>query len=93
MAAIAGKHAAWGLRRKLLLATSLLLLVCCALLLDTFWRAGELQAITPQPLSCRRVTGVTGPEDITYDRRRGVAYVSATDARAFFKEEPAYGAL
>ena len=93
MAALAFDPKAWGFRRKLWLATALVVLVFCGLLFDTCWRAGELSALGSEPLDCRRVAGVTGPEDITYDRRREVAYVSATDARAFFMEAPAVGAI
>ncbi len=60
---------------------------------DSVRRAGELETLTPRPLDCRAVTGVIGPEDITVDRARAVAYISATDARAFAHGRPARGAL
>jgi arylesterase / paraoxonase len=63
------------------------------LLLDTLHSAGELTSLTPRPLHCRSVPGLVGPEDITVDRARDVAYISATDARAIMKKQTAFGAL
>jgi arylesterase/paraoxonase len=60
---------------------------------DSLIRAGELTTLTPRPLDCRSVSGVIGPEDITVDRARDVAYISATDVRAFMKGHTAFGAL
>lgn len=60
---------------------------------DAVLRAGELTSLTPHPLDCRRVPGLIGPEDITVDRARDVAYISANDWRAAMKQRPGFGAL
>lgn len=80
--------------RKIVLWVSLgFVAVAFAFAFDSVRRAGELASLTPRPLDCRSVPGLIGPEDITVDLARDVAYVSATDSRAFMKEQRAFGAL
>jgi arylesterase/paraoxonase len=71
----------------------LFVLALLGLAFDSFRRAGEFGKLTPRPLDCRAVGGVIGPEDITVDRGRDVAYISATDARAFGRGQPAAGGI
>jgi len=80
-------------KRRVGLSFLLFVVVLGAWLLETTRRAGELAELTPQPLECRKVPGVVGPEDITYDSRRGVAYISANDSRAELQGRLATGAL
>jgi arylesterase/paraoxonase len=61
--------------------------------LDSMRHAGELTGLTPVRLDCRAVPGVIGPEDITVDRARKVAYISATDSRSFMANRRGVGAL
>jgi arylesterase/paraoxonase len=61
--------------------------------LDSMRRGGEFTTLTPRPLDCRAVPGVIGPEDITIDRARKVAYISATDIRAVMANRPGVGAI
>jgi arylesterase/paraoxonase len=70
-----------------------LLLLVVVFSVDALWRAGEFKTLTPRPLECRQVSGVIGPEDITVDPVRQVAYISATDARSLLHERPAAGGL
>lgn len=72
---------------------SIIVVALLGLAFDSFRRAGELKTLTPRPLECRAVTGLVGPEDVTVDRGRDVAYISATDSRAFAKQQPATGVL
>jgi arylesterase / paraoxonase len=57
------------------------------------WQAGEWRTIEPRPLDCRTVDGVIGPEDITIDSKRGVAYLSSNDWRALQFGEATRGAI
>jgi arylesterase/paraoxonase len=48
-------------------------------------KAGFFRSLTPvSPGNCKQVTGVIGPEDITIDQERGIAYISGYDRRATF---------
>jgi arylesterase/paraoxonase len=79
--------------KRFAVAALVLLVVVAAIALDSMRRAGEFLTLTPQPLDCREVTGVIGPEDITVDRARNVAYISSTDSRTFMKNGAGSGAL
>jgi arylesterase/paraoxonase len=67
--------------------------VIVGVVVDSLRRAGELATLTPRPLACRSISGVIGPEDITFDRKRRVAYISGADVRALMNGRPATGAL
>ena len=57
-------------------------------------RAGELKTIEPHFAgSCERVDGVVGAEDITFDPRSTVAYISSDDRRATLAGHPVPGAI
>jgi len=59
-----------------------------------YWRAGELRTIEPHFAgTCRRVAGVVGPEDITFDPRSTLAYISSDDRRATLAGRPVPGAI
>ena len=56
--------------------------------------AGQLKTIEPHFAgTCTPVPGVPGPEDITFDPRSGVAYVSSDDRRATMAGRPVPGAI
>jgi arylesterase/paraoxonase len=70
-----------------------LTLVIATLVFDSLRRAGELETLVAKPLACDAVSGVIGPEDITVDRRRGIAYLSSNDSRAAMQGRTVPGAL
>lgn len=55
--------------------------------------AGFFRDLEPSPLVCVSVGGVVGPEDVTIDRERAVAYLSGYDRRAAMRGEPKAGAI
>lgn len=62
--------------------------------LSLLYRAGTFRRIHPHfSGTCTLVKGPIGPEDLTIDRRSNVAYISASDRRAFFAGNPVPGAI
>ena len=58
------------------------------------WLTGTFRRINPHFAgTCHLVPGPVGPEDITIHPRTGVAYVSATDRRAWNSRRPVPGAI
>ena len=55
--------------------------------------AGFFRNLEPKSLVCVSVGGVTGPEDVTIDRERSVAYLSGYDRRAAQAGKPMPGAI
>ena len=71
-----------------------LILLGAGFTVRTLWRAGAFRTLTPHFAgSCRLVPGPVGPEDITIDAARRVAYVSASDRRALAAGRPVPGAI
>ncbi len=63
----------------------LFILVCAAAAwaVSLYWVAGEFKTIRPHfSGACKAIPGLHGPEDITIDPRKAVAYISAYDRRA-----------
>ncbi|MFP4004538.1 MAG: SMP-30/gluconolactonase/LRE family protein [Alphaproteobacteria bacterium] len=55
--------------------------------------AGFFRDLEPKELACVSVGGVIGPEDVTIDRERTLAYLSGYDRRAAGRGEPQPGAI
>ncbi|MEY4583203.1 MAG: hypothetical protein RL701_7906 [Pseudomonadota bacterium] len=70
-----------------------LVLLVLGFAVDALARAGEFKTLSARPLECRKVSGVIGPEDITVDPVRQVAYIAASDARSMLKQRAASGGL
>ncbi len=52
-------------------------------ILKLVWDAGQFNTLAPHfEGTCREITGVIGPEDITIHSKTGIAYISAYDRRA-----------
>lgn len=77
-----------------LFALLALLIAVGGYVLYIYVKAGEMKSIEPHFAgSCQRVPGVVGAEDITFDPRSTVAYVSSDDRRATLAGRPVPGAI
>ena len=83
------------MRSRLVLASVLLVLAGSGgVVLRQLAKAGLFTRIEPHFAgSCRLVTGVVGPEDITIHPRSGIALVSASDRRADMAGHPVPGGI
>lgn len=83
------------MRRRLIVVTILALVVLIGgWTLSLLYRAGTFRRIHPHfNGTCSLIKGPVGPEDITIHPRTNVAYVSASDRRAFMAGKPVPGAI
>lgn len=83
------------MRRRLIVFTILAVVVLVGgWVLSILYRAGTFRRIQPHfNGTCALIEGPIGPEDITIDPRTKVAYVSASDRRAFFAGKAVPGAI
>jgi arylesterase/paraoxonase len=69
--------------KKILIIIGVIVLVIAGLVVWTVWSAGEFKTVTPFSAGpCQVVDGLLGSEDITIDRRTGMAFISSCDFRA-----------
>ncbi len=69
--------------KKALLILLIIILAVAGWVFKLFWDAGQLKTLTPHFAgSCKQISGVIGPEDITIHPKTGIAYISAYDRRA-----------
>lgn len=81
-------------RRLIWLLVLLVVLLVGGWVLRLLWLTGTFRRITPHFAgSCHLVRGPVGPEDITIHPRTGMAFISATDRRAWGEGRPVPGAI
>jgi len=81
-----------GIKKAIIIGAVILL--AAGLVIKTLYDAGHFRAITPHcGCSCVKVTGLPGPEDITVDAARGIAFISSDDRRAALAGRPVQGAI
>ncbi|MEW6264379.1 MAG: SMP-30/gluconolactonase/LRE family protein [Thermodesulfobacteriota bacterium] len=70
-------------RKIIILIAGLVILTVAGFVVKTMYRAGEFKTLQPYSRwDCRKITGLTGSEDITLNQSTGLAFISAVDFRA-----------